>query len=288
MPPDQFWTRPAYGYGSGPIARAGTTGSSPSADPAWAQKACTNLIDSTDLPGTTWTVDLPGDGSNTDPPGGGNDPFGSWPAALIEAADAFPGSIFVGHSTGGMHLLSVEDLETRLAGLVLTSSAPDSSWRAAFNAMAERNPLPGLTSAIARFESDPTNETLREITVQAAPWNFTPDGLVQGTDLLCRLPINKAAVDWSSENFDDTYHHSWWPAELPTLIISGSADRVVAQDVWDREDFNGDNVVRRTIDGGGHFPWIERPAAVRDAFADLVACWADGPAAATSMPAQGF
>ncbi|MEY9872030.1 pimeloyl-ACP methyl ester carboxylesterase [Streptacidiphilus sp. MAP12-33] len=33
------------------------------------------------------------------------------------------------------------------------------------------------------------------------------------------------------------------------------------------QGFSGPQVVRRTVEGAGHFPWIENPAAVRDALA---------------------
>jgi pimeloyl-ACP methyl ester carboxylesterase len=58
---------------------------------------------------------------------------------------------------------------------------------------------------------------------------------------------------------------------VPTLIVSGSEDRIVTQRLWDDTRFAGANVIRREIAGGAHFPWIERPDAVRAAFEALVA-----------------
>jgi pimeloyl-ACP methyl ester carboxylesterase len=105
--------------------------------------------------------------------------------------------------------------------------------------------------------------------VASAPWNFTAEGVAAGADLLARMPYNTAAVDWSARNFDNTYALRWWPATLPTLIVSGAEDRIVTQRLWDEPRFQGGNVLRRRIDGAAHFPWIEQPGAVRAAFHDL-------------------
>jgi pimeloyl-ACP methyl ester carboxylesterase len=224
------------------------------------------LVDELDVPGRSWMVDLPGDGSNRTE---AEDPYASWPGVLIEAALAVERPVYAGHSTGGMYLLSVPELESRLAGLALVSTAPDASWLPAFVAMTEAHPLPAVDAANARFEADPTDAKLGAIAVASAPWNFTPAGLEAGENLLARMPYNRAAVEWSAEHFDDTYRSTWWPSSLPTLILSGGADRIVTQTLWDDERFTGEHVIHRTVHGAGHFPWIERPEEVAAAFADL-------------------
>jgi pimeloyl-ACP methyl ester carboxylesterase len=83
------------------------------------------------------------------------------------------------------------------------------------------------------------------------------------------MPYNRAAVAWSDEHFDRTYAHAWWPATLPTLILSGSDDRIVTQGLWNDPRFTGEHVLHRTITGGAHFLWIERPTAAREAFAEF-------------------
>jgi pimeloyl-ACP methyl ester carboxylesterase len=83
------------------------------------------------------------------------------------------------------------------------------------------------------------------------------------------MPYNGQAVAWSDEHFDHTYLAKWFPERLPTLIVSGGEDRIVSQRLWDDERFEGEHVLRRRIDGGGHFNWIERPDAVRAAFTDF-------------------
>ena len=62
---------------------------------------------------------------NVAAPGAPADPYPLWPQVLLEAVNAVPHPVAVGHSTGGEYLLSVPGLEERLAGLVLVSTAPD-------------------------------------------------------------------------------------------------------------------------------------------------------------------
>ena len=112
------------------------------------------LVDSAELPGITWMVDLPGDGSNTGAPGAPADPYALWPHVLLEAADAVPNPVYVGHSTGGMYLLSTPELETRLTGLILAGTAPNASWMPEFVAMTEQNPLPAVAAATEAYEKD--------------------------------------------------------------------------------------------------------------------------------------
>lgn len=227
------------------------------------------LVEAVDVPGSSWLVDLPGDGSNTELEKVGRDPYRDWPHVLIEAAHAVANPVFVGHSTGGMYLLSVPELEPLLKGLALVDTAPDACWMSSFVTMADANPLPAVTAAVAAYERERSNARLADLTVASAPWNFSPSGLLTGTELLARLPYNRQAVDWSEEHFDHVYRSTWWPESLPTLIVSGSEDRIVTQVGWDDPQFTGDNVMRRTIAGGGHFPWIENPSGMHQAFTEL-------------------
>lgn len=71
--------------------------------------------------------------------------------------------------------------------------------------------------------------------------------------------------------FDDVYAARWRPQQLPTLIASGSDDRIVDQSAWDRPQDRGANVLRHRIAGVAHFPWIEEPAQVAAAFRELAA-----------------
>jgi pimeloyl-ACP methyl ester carboxylesterase len=237
--------------------------------PGIGSESLQELVDTVEVPGNLWLVDLPGDGSNVNAPGAPANPYILWPQVVLEAARAVPHPVYVGHSTGGEYLLSTPALARGLQGLVLISTAPDTSWMPVFKEMILDDRLPGVEQATARYESDPTIANLRAVAVESAPWNFTTQGIAKGSEVLSRMPYNPKAVHWSDANFDRSYQLAWWPTTLPTLIVSGSADRIVTQSLWEAEQFQTKNVIRRVIAAAGHFPWIEQPAAVRDAFAEI-------------------
>ncbi|MGW1894421.1 alpha/beta fold hydrolase [Streptomyces sp. NPDC002004] len=229
------------------------------------------LASAAGVPGTVWLVDLPGDGSNRGVPQVPHTPYEGWPGVLVEAVQELDEVVMVGHSTGGMYMLSVPALEERLAGMVLVSSAPHADWRQAFARWATEHPIPAVDRAAQDYAADPNDRTLRALTLAAAPWNFTPHGLAGGRAVLEGLTYCHEAVAWSDLHFDESYRARWKPRTLPTLIISGAQDHVVDQSTWRTDpDFHRPHILRRTVDDGGHFPWIENPTAVRTAFTDLV------------------
>jgi pimeloyl-ACP methyl ester carboxylesterase len=238
--------------------------------PGIGSESLLGLAHTADLAGTTWLVDLPGDGSNVYPPGAPTNPYTLWPHVLLEAVDAVPAPIAVGHSTGGEYLLSVPALEERLTGLVLISSAPDSGWMPTFETMCAVSPIPETADAAEAYEANPSHHNLRRLAVTSAPWNFTPEGLASGRALLENMPYNPHAVEWSATHFDRQYISTWWPSSLPTLIISGSEDRIVDQSLWNDPHYRGPHIQQVTINAAGHFPWIEQPTAVRNALHQLL------------------
>jgi pimeloyl-ACP methyl ester carboxylesterase len=229
------------------------------------------LADTLNVPGSIWMVDLPGDGSNVNPPGAPPDPFSCWPMVLVEAAQALPNAIYVGHSTGGMYLLSTPKVEQQIVGLALVSAAPDARWRGRFIQMTRRHPLPAVDAATAIYKHKRTWAAMRDIAIASAEWSFTTQSLALGRELLGRMPYNGLAIAWSARNFDETYTSAWWPQTIPTLIVSGADDRIVWQGAWEEPRFQGGNVMHRTIQSGAHFPWIENPQSVQQAFGELAA-----------------
>lgn len=240
--------------------------------PGIGAESLVDLVECARPPGTSWLVDLPGDGSNTTAPGAPADPYQGWPTVVVEAIGAVPNPVAVGHSTGGEYVLATPGIEPLLAGLVLISTAPHAGWLPVFVEMTRTHPLPAVDAATAGYEAEPTAERLRDLAVASAPWNFTPAGLPAGTRLLAGMPYNPAAVAWSDEHFDHDYRAVWWPERLPTLIISGSADRIVVQRLWDEPRYQGANVTRAVIEQAGHFPWIDRP----DEVGRTIRAWAKG------------
>lgn len=239
--------------------------------PGIGSESLEELAAAMEVPGTVWLVDLPGDGSNRAAPGSAADPFARWPQVLIEAAEAVPDPVYIGHSTGGMYLLATPELEARVRGLALLDTAPDAAWHARFVAMTQRHPLPEVEQAMARYEADRRDENIAAMAVASAEWNFTPAGVPAGRELLARMPYNAAAVDWSDAHFDHVYRAAWWPETLPVLVLAGGDDRIVWQGGWEDPRFHTPNALFRTVPDGGHFPWIENPTGVSAAFAELAA-----------------
>ncbi|MFD7736464.1 alpha/beta fold hydrolase [Kitasatospora phosalacinea] len=238
--------------------------------PGLGSESLLGLARTAELPGSVWLVDLPGDGSHRS----AGPPDERWPGALAEAAEAVDHPAAVGHSTGGMLLLSVPALAGRLTALALVSSAPHAGWRDTFARWAAAHPLPGLDAAAEQYDRHPDDTTLRALTRAAAPWNFTPAALPAGRRLLAGLPYNQQAVAWADTHFDATYRARWAPGPdgPPTLVLGGAEDHVVDQGLWrEAPGFHGPRTLHRTVPGAGHFPWVDNPAPVRTAFAELAA-----------------
>jgi pimeloyl-ACP methyl ester carboxylesterase len=218
-----------------------------------------------ELPGTIWHLDLPGDGSNLTKDDTVS--FSKWQNALIEAVSILENVVLVAHSTGGMYALSTSGLETKLKGLVLIDSAPNTLWQEAFMHYAQDNPLPKVAQCYSLYEENQSNETLRDLTVASAPYSFTPNFIQQGVALLESLPYNYKTFEWSKHYFDQTYEAKWYPKTIPTLILAGEFDTITPLKFFiESPDFQSENILIREIKNAGHFPWIENPEGVINAF----------------------
>lgn len=232
--------------------------------PGLGSESVQGLADCAALPGRTWLVDLPGDGSNLrDAPG--DEAFSGWPTVLLEAFEGMAQPVAIGHSTGGMYLLSVPELASRLKGLVLIGCAEDARWQDDFATMAQQHPLPEADLAQRNFAGQPGDANLRALLVATASWSFTPEGLDEGRRLFAGLPCNLAAMNWSASQFDPAYQARWWPESMPVLLLAGEHDRIVGAHRFQAQRYRGRNVHRERIAGAGHYPWVEHPEQVRQA-----------------------
>ncbi|WP_426162807.1 hypothetical protein [Sandarakinorhabdus sp. DWP1-3-1] len=171
--------------------------------PGIGSESLQELADCLTVAGSLWLVVLPGDGSNPAP--AGTAPFANWPHVVVDAARMLPNVVLAGHSTGGMYLLATPELERHLVGLVLIDTAPNASWHAHFVEVTLRHPLPAVDAAAAIYAADKCDASIAAIAVASAEWNFTPQGLVAGRELLSRMPYNSAAIEWSDAHFDHVY-----------------------------------------------------------------------------------
>ncbi|MBY0528763.1 MAG: alpha/beta hydrolase [Rhabdochlamydiaceae bacterium] len=226
------------------------------------------------LPGTSWRVDLPGDGANTTP----NDyiSFSHWPSALIEAVSQFKRVVLVAHSTGGMYVLSLPELEGLLQGLILLDSAPNAQWQASFEKRVHDFPIEGLDVLLEKHNHSPSNESLKRLTVASAPYLFTDKGMEKGILMLESLAYNQDACRWSQEHFDSTYEAKWIPQTIPTLILAGERDQITPLSLFaEALEFQRANIKIESIKDAGHFPWIDNPKDVAERIMQYCS-WVDG------------
>lgn len=224
------------------------------------------------LPGSIWHADLPGDGSNlTDDD---TRSFSHWQRALIEITTTLPNVILAAHSTGGMFALATPEIEKNIVGLVLMDSAPNSSWQNYFAQYVKENPIPAAEKWLALYNADPSNETLKQLTIVCAPYSATHTNITKIISLLKSLPFNYKTQQWAENHFDRTYQAQWIPKTLPTLIFAGDQDPITPLTLFSESDaFKRDNILIRTISHASHFPWIDNPNQVRQIFAEYCNLW---------------
>lgn len=233
--------------------------------PGLGSESLVGLAEMLQLPGATWHVDFPGDGSNTTT----NDAeyFSHWSEALIEVASAFENVIIVAHSSGGMFTLATPALEKIINGLVLMDSAPDASWQRFFGQYVNENPLAEAEKLQVLYDKDPSNETLKKLTIACAPYFSTPKSAREIILLLDSLPFNYKTHLWAALNFDQTYKAKWVPHSIPTLILAGDQDPITPLKLFlDSPNFQRENISIQAIDNSSHFPWVDNPHQVKKVF----------------------
>lgn len=239
--------------------------------PGLGSESLSGLTKGLKLPGNLWHLDLPGDGSNTT--ADDQTYFAQWSLALMEAVTSLNDVILVAHSTGGMYVLATAGLENKLRGLILMDSAPDSSWRDAFIKILEKNLSREFVKLNEKYQKKPSNQLLKQMTMAAASYSFTPKGLAKGISVLSELPFNHQTCDWSAQHFDETYQAQWIPKKIPTLILAGDKDQLTPLALFRKaKKFQRKNIFFKDIKNAGHFPWVENPKAVVNVFQEYSQC----------------
>lgn len=136
---------------------------------------------------------------------------------------------------------------------------------------AKQKNLPSFASEMAAFLANKNAETFRKARSVFVYYYFTPEMLQRGKEILFRGEFNFHAMNWwlskaSSINFDDILIPS-----IPTLIIGGSEDCAVPFEGYlEDERFQKPNIMMREIEGGSHFPWLEKPGEIKELFHEYV------------------
>ncbi len=221
-----------------------------------------------EIPGTIWHFDFPNDGSNILD----DKSIFNWRSSLIQAISAFEKVVLVAHSTPGMYVQTMPELEGMLEGLVLIGSAPDARSQQSFDVYCQNNTDIHIKNAEEKYIKNPTDETLRTLLISAANYCFVSEqSLAKGIELFKRIPVNHSANALSSKIFDtENYQASWIPEKVATLIMAGDKDIITPLDLFkDELNYQKKNVILKRISEAGHYPWIENPIEVRDSFKEF-------------------
>lgn len=217
------------------------------------------------IPGVIWHFDLPNDGSNNVK----DKPISDWRASLIQTITAFERVILVAHSSLGMYVQTMPELEAMLHGLVLIGSAPDASWQNTFAEYCRNDEDSLMLDAEKKYAGNPSDESLRTLLISQAKYCFTnQQSLIAGIELIKKLPVNHAASELYSDIFNSkTYEATWIPQQLPTLIIGGSTDHIISLELFKKNNrYRRNNILIKEISDAGHYPWFENPKEIIMAF----------------------
>jgi pimeloyl-ACP methyl ester carboxylesterase len=221
------------------------------------------------IPGLFWLLDLPGDGSNRLD----DKNISNWRSSIREAVQALGQVILVAHSTPGMYVQTMPELEEHLKGLVLIGSAPDASWQKTFAAYAKEKTTAAIITAEKNYQKHPSDDHLRQVLMAAAGYCFVNEqSLNQGKALFASIPVNFAAHEQAAQMFDaEHYQATWIPKQLPTLIMAGAEDFITPLSHFKNNPiYQRKNIMMREVDAAGHYPWFENPKEVLSGFKDFL------------------
>jgi pimeloyl-ACP methyl ester carboxylesterase len=206
--------------------------------------------------GSIWMLDHPNDGNNVSE----HYNFANWRQALIEAITMLNHPILIAHSTGGMFVQSIAELEELASGLILIGTAPNMDWKETFEQYMQQNVTPEIEDCANKYMSEPSDEALRNLIIASLKFSFMPESLIEAGKMLQKLSINHTAADWSDTHFDTTYKAKLIPQLLPTLIIGGAHDQIIPLAVYsNNKGYHRNNIFIQSISQAGHFPWFENP-----------------------------
>jgi pimeloyl-ACP methyl ester carboxylesterase len=220
------------------------------------------------ISGVIWHLDLPNDGSNISK----DKPITNWRSAIIQAVKSLEKVILVAHSTPGMFVQTMPELEKLLYGCVLIGSAPNASWQKTFEEYCKKNTDDNITSAEKNYIDNPNNESLRRLLIAAAKHCFVnEESLEKGKELFSKIPVNHSASEQASKCFDSEKYLATWIPKINTLITTGSEDHITPLHLYSNNmEYKQQNILIREISGAGHYPWYENPVEVTKAFQDFV------------------
>ena len=216
------------------------------------------LIDGLGSPASFWTLDYCRSSRLAD-----------WQSSVVDLAGRLERMILVGHSFGGMLLLSIPELEktfgSAVRGWAFLSSSPGLAWKRLWVERGQDAAFPEAVRESERLEKElaasPTEDKYRALFLSWLPFYFEPEALARGRRLLSGCSYFPSAYALEAAFMKD-YDARWIP-KAKTLVIAGEVDRVTPLECFSQDPrFCGPNVECRSIARAGHFPWVENLPAV--------------------------
>ncbi|WP_010303137.1 alpha/beta fold hydrolase [Candidatus Odyssella thessalonicensis] len=222
-----------------------------------------SLTDHLHCSGNTWLIDFPGNGDHKIP----LDNYDQWLSLFIPMVQSFTNPVVVGHSFGAMLPLLFKECESLLKGMVILNSAP-CLWLEEAARFAQEHKLPDLTAEMKEFINHPCQETFNKALAACMPYYFCPHHLEAGTQWLKSIPFPyKPAVWWLRKAHEISYTAQWIPKKVKTLIVGAELDAITPFSLYEKDArFMRSNIEKAFIQGAGHYPWLEKPQEVREAF----------------------
>ena len=222
------------------------------------------------LPGNVWYIDFPNNGSNVIKEKDIQN-FDAWLEMFMPIIAKFKNPIYVGHSFSAMLPLLYPELEEKLSGLVLLSSAP-CLWFEASAQRAKQKGLPDVSGVLTEYMQNPNQETFWKANEAFAHYYFTPKFFQEGWALLEKTPVNPYGPFWWMPKVQTlNYSAKWIPQKVPTLIIGGAEDAVTPFSLFQHDErFHRSNIALHEISNVAHFPWMGALEEVKNLFSVFI------------------
>lgn len=173
----------------------------------------------------------------------------------------------MGHSFGGMLLLSEAQIQMNAKALILMSTVPHTIFMENGGSYLDH---PDFQKKLSYYKKSPSDEALRQMVVALSPFYFEEKEMTQGKAMLTNMGYSHLAYDHLFSTFLQTYSASYIP-DIPCMILSGDAD-VVTPLTYFQDDarFKKKNIAISSIKQSNHFPWINNPKETYRALNDFL------------------
>jgi len=209
------------------------------------------LLDAWKTDANLWTLDYAVSKNSAD-----------WLPSILELSKHLEKIVIVGHSYGGMLLLSIDNLEERLGaavqGWVFLDSSPNLSWQKSWakQASIQSEALKEPQRCEQVFAKSPSAEGFRAILHAWAPYYFEPTAVAAGRELLSTCHYHAHAYVMAKKLL--SHYDARWVPRKKTLVLAGNNDRITPLTCFTEDPrFQKPHIKTCLIPDAGHFPWVE-------------------------------